>query len=151
MAHLQRKAKIFFGITFWRSLETRLNSVAKPTEFVPRPLLACVTFFATSLCRHIGVYKKHRRVVNTNSNFHSSKVKNVLRPKVSKYFSVFNLNLVFCFVILQRTVNCQINNSKNLQLKLNSLLITLYFLDLISQLAITPEIICFCDIKYITC
>ena len=77
------------GITFRRSLETRLNSVAKPTEFVPRPLLACVTFFATSLCRHIGVYKKHRRVVNTNSNFHSSKVKNVLRPKVSKYFSVF--------------------------------------------------------------
>ena len=65
-----RSAKIFFGITFWRSLETRLNSVAKPTEFVPRPLLACVTFFATSLCRHIGVYKKHRRVVNTNSNFH---------------------------------------------------------------------------------
>ena len=71
-------------------------------------------------------------------------MKNVLRPKVSKYFSVFNLNLVFCFVILQRTVNCQINNSKNLQPKLNSLLITLYFLDLISQLAITPEIICFC-------
>ena len=86
---LKRLAKIFFGITFWRSLETRLNSVAKPTEFVPRPLLACVTFFATSLCRHIGVYKKHRRVVNTNSNFYSSIVKNVLRPKVSKYFSVF--------------------------------------------------------------
>ena len=84
-----RASKNFFWDTFRRSLETRLNSVAKPTEFVPRPLLACVTFFATSLCRHIGVYKKHRRVVNTNSNFHSNKVKNVLRAKVSKYFSVF--------------------------------------------------------------
>ena len=40
-------AEIFFGITFWRSLETRLNSVAKPTEFVPKPFLACVTFFVT--------------------------------------------------------------------------------------------------------
>ena len=40
-------AEIFYGITFWRSLETRLNSVAKPTEFVPKPFLACVTFFVT--------------------------------------------------------------------------------------------------------
>ena len=60
----------------------------------------------------------------------------------------YNLNLVFPFVILQRTVNCQINNSKSLQLKFNSLLITLYFLDLISQLAITSEVICFCGIYY---
>ena len=42
-----RAAEICFGITFWRSLETRLNSVAKPTEFVPKPFLACVTFFVT--------------------------------------------------------------------------------------------------------
>lgn len=39
----------FFGIIFWRSLETRLNSVAKLTEFMSNlcPFLACVTFFAT--------------------------------------------------------------------------------------------------------
>ena len=64
-----------------------------------------------------------------------------------KQFASFGL-IWLPFVILQRTVNCQINNSKSLQLKFNSLLITLYFLDLISQLAITPEIICFCGIYY---
>ena len=54
----------FVGITFWRSLETRLNSVAKPTEFVPKPFLACVTFFC-----HTREFKELRRVVNTSSNF----------------------------------------------------------------------------------
>ena len=32
---------------FGGSLETRLNSVAKPSEFVPKPFLACVTFFVS--------------------------------------------------------------------------------------------------------
>lgn len=39
--------QFFFGIIFWRSLETRLNSVAKLTEFMSKPFLACVTLFAT--------------------------------------------------------------------------------------------------------
>ena len=60
---------LFFGITYWRSLETRLNSVAKPTKFVPKPFLACVTSLATSSRHHTREYKKHRRVVNTSSNF----------------------------------------------------------------------------------
>ena len=59
-----------FGITSWRSLQIRLNSVAKPTEFVTKPFLDCVTFFATGSCRHSGEYKKHRRAVNTSSNFY---------------------------------------------------------------------------------
>ena len=28
-------------------IETGLNSVAKPNEFVPKPFLACLTFFVT--------------------------------------------------------------------------------------------------------
>ena len=53
-----RWQKFFLG-----SLETRLNSVAKSTEFVPKPFLACVTFFVTL------EYKELRQVVNTSSNF----------------------------------------------------------------------------------
>ena len=69
--------------------------------------------------------------------------------KVSEYFSVLLQNLVICIVVLQGTVRSEINNSKSLRLKFNSILISLNFLDLISQIAITPEIICFCDINYI--
>ena len=56
----------------------------------------------------------------------------------------YKLKLVFGLVILQRAVNCL-----NIKLKFNSLLISLHFLDLISQLAIKPDIICFCDNNYI--
>ena len=76
--HLVYVRKIFSRITFRRSLEIRLNSVAKRTEFCAQAFRCLRT---TCSCHHIGEHKKHQRVVNTNSNFWSGKVKNVLRPK----------------------------------------------------------------------
>ena len=39
------------------------EGASKSTEFVPKPFLACVTFFVTL------EYKELRQVVNTSSNF----------------------------------------------------------------------------------
>ena len=61
-------------LTYQGSLETRLNSEAKPSEFVPKPLLACETFFTlkfmsshwrihvNKVSPNLGGVQGHRRI-----------------------------------------------------------------------------------------
>ena len=54
---LYRRQKFFLGSLYEGALETRFNSVAKPTEFVPKPFLTCLTFFVTlGNTGNFGVY-----------------------------------------------------------------------------------------------
>ena len=81
----------FLGSLSEGALETRLNSVAKPTEFVPKLFLACVTFFlshwrrqGTSACiKHKLKFSKQQRQERFETERLVSKYFSVLQPKFS--------------------------------------------------------------------
>ena len=113
----ERTENQILGVKGSRSFETRLDSLHQ-AYWICAQAFSCLR----DLFCHTGEYKELWRVVNTSSKFlKQQREKRFETERQTSILVFYNLNLVFCFVILQCTVNCHINNLKSFQLKFNSI------------------------------